>query len=442
MNLVPVKGALDVLLICALQDEYKQVLTVSDGIVADGWVESINDEGWTVADASFESITGSSITIRATWASYMGRESAQATASMFIHKQPARCIAMSGICAGRRGKLSLGDVIFAERMWSYDSGKLVVEGEIEHFQGDQMQYRPKPVWVQRMQQVAASSSHGDWLSSRPSLPLEYQEDWVLRRLYENEDPTNLPDFKNECPNWDEVLKRLWKRGWVNESYITLTPDGEEKARKSNLLYPDKVPAPLDFQVHVASIATGAQVTEDEGIFPKLAGSMRKVLGIEMEASALAALGDLHDIPVVVAKGVSDFGDAFKDDRYRDFAAKASAELLIQFLRSSVDLYQVTSGGDNRKDVGSFSMTSVPLELIEALAEEYPALSDARSLWERAGGKASEVENISRPKDLWQKLWKRSTQGAQVTPQILLQTALEDTPNSPVLLRHMKMLAQH
>jgi len=438
---VSVVDSINVLLICALQDEYKQVLTVSDGITADGWVESINDEGWTVADASFESITGSPITIRATWASYMGRESAQATASMFIHKQPARCIAMSGICAGRRGKLSLGDVIFAERMWSYDSGKLVVEGGIEHFQGDQMQYRPKPVWVQRMQQVA-TSSRGDWLSLRPSLPLEYQEEWVLRKLYEGEVPANQPDFQNECPNWDAVLKRLWERGWVDEGVITATPEGEEMARRSKLLYPDKVPAPLDFQVHVAPIATGAQVTEDEGIFPKLAEPMRKVLGVEMEASALAALGELHDIPVIVAKGVSDFGDAFKDDRYRDFSAKASAELLIQFLRSSADLYQVASSGANKKEGSQFSLTSVPIELIEALAEEYPAPSDARSLWERAGGKTSEVESISRPKDLWQKLWKRSTQGAQVTPEKLLRTALEDMPNSSVLLKHLEKLAQH
>jgi len=441
VNSVPVKGSLDVLLICALQDEYKQVLTVSEGITSDGWIESTDDEGWTIADASFESNSGSPITIRATWASNMGRESAQATASLFIHKQPSRCIAMSGICAGRRDKLSLGDVIFADRMWSYDSGKLVLEDGIEHFQGDQMQYRPRPVWVQRMQQIVASS-HGDWLSLRPSLPLEYQEEWVLRKLYEDEVPANLPDFNNECPNWGDVLKRLWKREWVNEGDITLTDEGKETARKNKLLYPGKVPAPLNFQAHVAPIATGAQVTEDEGVFPKLAESMRKVLGIEMEASALAALGDILDVPVVVAKGVSDFGDAFKDDRYRDFAAKASAECLIQFLRNSADLYQITNSERNNSFGEPSNVTVVPTVLIEALAEEYPDPVHARALWERAGGKASEVENISRPKDLWQKLWKRSMQGAQVTPKILLQTALEDMPNSPVLLKHLEILAQH
>jgi hypothetical protein len=85
------------------------------------------------------------------------------------------------------------------------------------------------------------------------------------------------------------------------------------------------------------MATGAAVSEDESIFPRLAESMRKVLGIEMEASALGALGNIHNIPVLVAKGVSDYGDSFKDDRYREFAARAAAECLIDLLRNAVDL---------------------------------------------------------------------------------------------------------
>jgi hypothetical protein len=74
-----------------------------------------------------------------------------------------------------------------------------------------------------------------------------------------------------------------------------------------------------------------------------------------------------------------------------------------------------------------------------LAEEYPDVKDARALWMRAGGKTSEVENISRPQDLWQRLWMRSTQGASVRPEALLRAALEDLPGNMVLLRYLKML---
>src|SRR5690349_12799959 len=106
--------AVDVLLICALKDEYDQVRAVTDALVGAGWVESIGPRGWIVADGSFATSIGVPLSIRTTWASQMGREQAQAVASMLIHAYPARCLVMSGICAGRRGKVALGDVIFAD----------------------------------------------------------------------------------------------------------------------------------------------------------------------------------------------------------------------------------------------------------------------------------------------------------------------------------------
>lgn len=36
-----------------------------------------------------------------------------------------RWLAMCGICAGRRGEVSLGDLIVADRVFSYDHGKLI-----------------------------------------------------------------------------------------------------------------------------------------------------------------------------------------------------------------------------------------------------------------------------------------------------------------------------
>ena len=72
---------------------------------------------------------------------------------------------MSGICAGRRGKVNLGDVIFADRLWSYDAGKVEKEDGKDRFQGDMLQFRPDPVWVQRMQAVTIPSDAA-WLGGR------------------------------------------------------------------------------------------------------------------------------------------------------------------------------------------------------------------------------------------------------------------------------------
>lgn len=429
--------SVDVLLVCALKDEYDQVLTVSDALLHPGWIQRTGPRGWTVADGSFVTSTGRPLLIRATWANHMGREHAQAVASALIQAHPARCLAMSGICAGRRGKVNLGDVIFADRLWSYDAGKIEKEDGKDRFQGDMLQFRPEPAWVQRMQAISIPSDAA-WLAARPRLSLEQQEDWALLRFLAGDDPRRSPDFDSACPDWTTVLKRLWKREWLDKSFV-LTEAGREKANELDLLYPRGLPGQPEFKLHVGPLATGAAVTEDDGIFPRLATSMRKVLGVEMEASALGALGEMHGVPVLVAKGVSDHGDPFKDDRYRAFAARAAAECLIALLRGCADLLPERAADSSPNMPDGALKAGLPLDLVHELAELYPDVRDARALWERAGGRRSEVEDVPRPVDLWQRLWGRSTRGASVRPEALLRAALADHPNNKMLTDHLAQM---
>jgi hypothetical protein len=68
--------------------------------------------------------------------------------------------------------------------------------------------------------------------------------------------------------------------------------------------------------------------------------MRKTLALEMEASALADIvraREHHDpIKAVVMKGVMDFANHGRDDHFKHYAARASAECLIAFLRDQLD----------------------------------------------------------------------------------------------------------
>jgi hypothetical protein len=87
-----------------------------------------------------------------------------------------------------------------------------------------------------------------------------------------------------------------------------------------------------------------------------------------------------------------------------------------------------------------SMTTAPIELIEVLAEEYPEVGHARSVWVRAGGKSREVESNPRPLDLWHNLWLRSVRGASVRPAALLKVALEDLPHNGTLIAQLAELS--
>jgi hypothetical protein len=97
------------------------------------------------------------------------------------------------------------------------------------------------------------------------------------------------------------------------------------------LYPDGPPEDPPFRIHVGPIATGKTVRQDPELFRRLERLVRKTIGVEMEAAAIGYVASMLDRRAVVVKAVSDYGDHDKDDAYRHFAARASAELLLRFL---------------------------------------------------------------------------------------------------------------
>lgn len=422
----------DALVVCALFDEYQALLSVTDDIVAPGWVQETSSKGLLTARATFLGDKKDPIRIIATFASSMGREAAAVIALGLMDEFPASCLAMTGICAGRRGKVALGDVIFADRLYSYDAGKVTVIDGVGKFQGDQYQSAPDTRWVQRM--IAVSKlPQPDWVNERPGPTYERQEDWVLRHLAENRIPSKEPGFNQECPDWADVIPRLYQKKWLVPE-LSLTEEGRKHVNEQTLLYPNGPKSEDPFTVHVAPIATGAAVVEDAGIFPRLADSMRKVLGIDMESSALGHVASFRDIPVIVVKAVSDFGDTFKDDRYRSFAAKASAEYLLRLLKISTDL--LPSVVSQHQSTTSPAKEELPMELIGTLADCYPEVGLARAVWERAGGKGSEVENNSQPRNLWQRIWMHSVRGAAVKPGSLLRVVASDWPHNDVIQKYL------
>lgn len=177
MNPPKMQRPVEVLWLCALKEEYDQVLNAG-GL---RWQQRTTADGWICSETELDTVNGSRLALRLTWAGWMGREQAQSVASRFINFWQPRAIVMSGVCAGRRGKVSLGDVILADRLWSYDAGKHVAEGEATHFTGDMLQFRPAFSWLQHMQALNIADN-ANWLGGRPALTLEYQEEWILLRL--------------------------------------------------------------------------------------------------------------------------------------------------------------------------------------------------------------------------------------------------------------------
>ncbi len=329
---------IDVLIVTAIREEYAAVRAVHTGArPGSTWEARTASTGLAISVRPFVAAGGGELWIAVTQALGMGGVEAVSASAELVREHRVRCLAMCGVCAGRRGEVALGDVIIADRMWTYDTGKLKVEVDedgrkIETESEDIEMYRlAPPSWKHAAERFAVDPA-AEWPATRPR-SYEAQGDWVLERVLRGLDPATDPDSKVRCADLDKVLARLWKKKLLRDGRVTLTAAGKKHIERVLLQNRGELPEPPAFRTHVGPMASGSRVVEDAGIFEHLAKSMRKVLGLEMEAAAIGGLAWARGVEhVVVMKGVMDHADPDKSDNFRAFAARASAECLIAFVR--------------------------------------------------------------------------------------------------------------
>ncbi len=327
----------DVLIVTAVPDEYAAVLEVGVGDGEAGWTTREGSTGLTVAFRDF-SVAGGALTIAVTQALGMGGANAVIASAELIKQHDVRCLAMCGVCAGKRGDVALGDVIIADRMWQYGAGKrraATVDGRrVVHEQEDIETYRlAPPAWKHAAERFKVGDAA--WLALRPR-SYEAQGDWLLERVLRGADPVADAARAKLCADFDKAIERLWKRDLLADGTLTLTEKGRSHIERLLLLHTNALPEAKPLAVHVGPIASGSQVMQDDEIFARLSDAVRKVIGVEMEAAAIGALAEAQRVPhSVVMKAVMDHADADKSDNFKKFAARASAECLIAFLRANL-----------------------------------------------------------------------------------------------------------
>lgn len=125
----PQNSSVDLAIICALAEpEQEEVLKLPWNWSSPRPIDDIVF----VRDGGVE-IEGRQFTVCTATAPRMGMVStALLTASVIGHMRP-RLVAMTGICAGVRGKVRLGDVLFADPAWDFQSGKRTRDKENTQF---------------------------------------------------------------------------------------------------------------------------------------------------------------------------------------------------------------------------------------------------------------------------------------------------------------------
>lgn len=326
----------DVLIVTAVLEEWDAVLSVDTGAApGSSWVTPPGSGGPQVRYRDFTGKDGE-LRVAVVRPYGMGGGHAVSVAAPLLERYPEiRCLAMCGVCAGRRGEVALGDVIIADRAWPYDAGKR----RGDQFEGDMDLYRIRPrEWGQRAESFQIDPG-APWIKDRPR-SREDQGDWLLARLASELDPVGADDRRTKCPDWFEVVEQLVKaeRVRLDGTTLVLTATGREHISRRRVFEPDGLRDPGPFKIVYGPIATGAAVVQDPTIFRELVttAAMRKVKGLEMETSAILMLAELSKLDyAIVMKGVMDYADVFKSDDMKRFAARASAECLIAFLRENL-----------------------------------------------------------------------------------------------------------
>jgi nucleoside phosphorylase len=255
-----------------------------------------------------------------------GRHSGPSATALSARLKPG-CLAMSGVCAGNPAEVALGDVVVAEMTYQYDEGKLTVDG----FVGDHRQYQLDGRWIRAAQDLDPTV-----LPSYGPASEEEAAGWLLERLYLGQEPTRHPAFDRYFPpdTWLPRRAAIEAEGLITRAGPgwALTAEGRshvERIRDDDPYGPDRLP----FAVAVAPMASGNYVAKDGRSWERLkAMGVRTVTGLDMEAATIATVAEAQQVPRwLVVKGVMDHADPNKDDRYKRFAARASAEVLYALL---------------------------------------------------------------------------------------------------------------
>ena len=333
----------DVLVLTVLRLEFDAVLRVDAGAVpASTWEVTHGPSNLPVAFRAFTISTGRPLRVAVAVSADRGATAATNTLLPLVADLKPRCIAMCGVCAGRRGKTQLGDVVAAERLFYRDAERGVL-GEIQQ---DVTTYQLRDDWKAALHgmNVVARFRDAAWFRARP-ISTEWREHRALVAIRDGaSEPWRHVDPALDQAGWASIVASLRGHGLLAKTGRELTAAGHHLVEKVLFEHAGKLPdlSPVgafqSFRLHVAPLASGSGVVEEEAVWAFISRSMRRTLALETEGAALGELAHRqrqYGMDAIVMKGVMDFADHGRDDHFKEFAARASAECLFAFLREQI-----------------------------------------------------------------------------------------------------------
>lgn len=371
----------DVLVVAALPLEFESVVSVLGDAVAREEVPRSSAVPY--VSAEIDTSSGRLSIALARPSRMSGRGTGVAVGTLVDALEPA-CLAMCGVCAGNPARAAPGDVIIADPAFQYDEGKQ----RGPEFLGDLQMFPLEERWLRAAQ---------DLDPVHPSSYCPPTEDeaitWLLERLLLAENPRAHPARQRyfAARTWQSALDAVEAEGLISRlrtGEAVLTRTGRAQIERSRY---DSVDGPrrLPFGVLAGPLASGNAVMQDPEVWARLQRmGTRTILGLDMEAATIATVAHQKQVPHwLVAKGVMDGAELDRDDRFKAFAARASAEVLFELLgrlmKPSSDGSRPSAGLTNGNAVNASVKTGTPFEIpgavkvqvLRRLVDDWSALAD-------------------------------------------------------------------
>jgi nucleoside phosphorylase len=382
---------IDILIITALKDELN-ALKNCDNQSGKSWQELKDSSNYSYYKTTFNHKNGTQLNIVAARPVEIGENYTNNLATRLISELKPRCLAMTGVCAGNKKETFLGDVIVANRVFKFDYGKLVTHYESigdKQIRSEEIFHDIRTYNLIRQWEFIIQVFSQSWLNTiqTPRPKSDYhRERWLLHKLYDFQQqpdkysrPDQHPERQTECPDWRKVIQQLREKELLKTDSLELTEKAQKEINNERLEYLEeqRYKDPSYPQIHTGVIATTNKVQKDPQLFQRIEKLQRKILGVEMEGAAIGAVAEIEEIPIIIVKGVQDYADDDKNDKFRQYAAEVSARFLLAFL-TTIELDFIIFSILNRDNI-------IQLELIfQRLFQPFDSIAGRRAFLRSAG----------------------------------------------------------
>lgn len=324
--------AFDVCVICALPEEAKALMHVFAERFGTDFARDFGADNREFRKAVIRNDMNEKLKIHVSCPPRFGPVEAGIHCKAVLDEFKPRFAAMTGICAGDRNEVVLGDIVVAERAFIYDSGKV----KADSYAHDTDTYHPNMNVRQYILMFNSWEKEAGKLK-RP-ISMRSQKDWILNTLLDDATPRvdGIPRdvLEQHAPQWRKAVKALQKDSLLTKDRRLVDKEAIAEREFDEEDFPFRDPDMP--KCHVAAMASGSSVRAD-GPFDMIREPVRKAVAVDMEGAAFyRAVADYPGISSLLAKGVCDYADSEKDDTYHDYASKLSAIYMASFVREYVN----------------------------------------------------------------------------------------------------------